>query len=476
MSDREVNPLSKINLVQGMEGPEFAAARARYLAKVPMREALYRPRASNRVQRQLIERLGEFGYGELIKSSLSGHLAFEEAFAAACYVLRASNGHLEREFVGLKSPSLGLAGDCMAAREMLSGLAMKESWSELTPDEVAGLVTAAQMDIMAFPNYGPRVLETCGMGGDRGMLFNGDRQRRKTINGSTLSALTVAALGYCTAKHGSYSNTSTVGSTDAIEKLGLVVDIPQHDIQEELVASGFHFTDAHAWKTIHDLSHLLPRRETVNHVIGPMTPPIGPTTRLDKVLGVNEKMHPETIARAYARLHHDGVYNVGGVAVVCGLGQRVDTHEATMGRRVRDLAALDELSPFASLVSFAAGNEFLANVVLTPASFGLRFRDPMSVFVANDSAEIMTANRVALCQDQDPDDRQLVEYLAMNAGLALYLIVGLDEDHERLRTGHGPDTEKLAACAQTCLQALREGRVSAFLNDQISLTHRLAER
>ncbi|MEK7665418.1 MAG: hypothetical protein AAB337_00890 [Patescibacteria group bacterium] len=477
MNDHASRPLSKINLVQGMHGPEFAAARARYLAKIPMREALYDPCQPNAKQLSLIGCLSEFGYSQLVKASLGGHLTFQEAFAATCYILRASNGHLERRFHCLKDASLGPDGDCMAAREMLSGLAMKEAWAELTPDEVAGMVTAAQMDIIHFPDYGPRVLETCGMGGDRGMMVNGDPVRRKTINCSTLSALTVASLGHRTAKHGSYSNTSAVGSTEAIENLGVIVDIPKRDVQEELAMSGFHFTDAHAWKTIHDLSHLLPRRETVNHVIGPMTPPVSPATRLDKVIGVNEKMHPETIARAYARLHADGVYNVGNVAVVCGLSQHIDAHEAINSRHIRDLAVLDELSPFASLMSFTARDEFLANVVLTPASFGLMFRDPMSVFVPNEEAMIMEANRIAVHLGCDDRDRQLVEYLAMNAGLALYLTNGMmDDDLARFRAGRGPDSEKLAHCAWICLEALREGRVSAFLASQVQLTCKASGR
>ena len=448
-----------------------------------MREALYESRAASRVQQLLIDQLGDIGYGDIVKASLGDNLTFEQAFAATCYVLRASNGHLERRFLHLKDASFGPAGDTMAAREMLSGLAMKEAWVDLTSDEVAGMVTAAQMDIVYFPNYGLRVLETCGMGGDRGLKIGAGQMRYKTINGSTLSALTVASLGYRTAKHGSYSNTSVFGSTETIEKLGVIVDIPDRDVQDKLAASGFHFTDAHAWKTIHDLSHELPRRETVNHVIGPMTPPVSPITRLDKVIGVNEKMHPETIAHAYARLHKEGIYNVGNVAVVCGLNCTHSEYiEATLDPEkarafVRSVAILDELSTFSTLVSFTTGSEFLGNFILVPADFGFRSRNPTSVFVANDEREIMAANHAALCMTKDPAGRQLDEYLAMNAGLALYLANGMmDDDLERFRAGRGPNSEKLAHCAGVCLKALRENRVATFLESQVRLTRDVSGR
>lgn len=110
----------------------------------------------------------------------------------------------------------------------------------------------------------PHVIETCGMGGDVGFVHNGTT--KKTINVSTLSAIVLAALKYPVAKHGSYANTSAVGSTEAIELLGANTSLTSIDEVERVwEQSGFCFLDAHWCKTIHDLSHLL-MMETINHV------------------------------------------------------------------------------------------------------------------------------------------------------------------------------------------------------------------
>lgn len=467
--------ITKINLLTGDEAtPSGRANNAKYRGKIAMRDTLYTQREPLPVQQQMLELLRSFSYGELVRKSLGEGLSFGEAFAANCYVLRASNGKLANTVLkGLATDSFGEFGDCMAAREMLCGLAMKEAHAQLSEDEVAGLVTAAMLDVVHFPKYGPRVLETCGMGGDLGMLINGDGERRKTINGSTLSALVVASLGHRVSKHGSYSNTSVLGATEAIEELGLVIDIPGRNVQDELADSGFIYTDAHAWKTIHDLSHLPPRRETVNHVIGPMTPPIDHETRLDKVLGVNEKMRPETIAQAYAMLHKNGVFNVGNVAVVAGLSQRIDVHGGVVKSDVRALTVLDELSPFASVVALTSRDKFLGNFVFTPASFGVHFNDPFCVFIENNRHSISSANRSAIMLESSQDRPYLVDYLAMNAALALYLVECMDDDVD-LRSGKGPSTKLLQQCFTRCRNAIIEGRSAGFLRKQQELTHRLS--
>ncbi|MBU0531395.1 MAG: hypothetical protein ABIG32_01160 [Candidatus Uhrbacteria bacterium] len=441
-----------------------------YAGKIDMREALYEERSPLPVQERYLEELGQHNYRELVDASMQYHLTFGQAFAAACFALRASNAKLDEcNFGSLED--FGHDGNAMAGREILSGLAMKEAWGHLTPQEVAGMVTATMMDVMRFPDYGSEVIETCGMGGDRGLLLNGSRpERRKTINCSTLSALVLAALGIKTAKHGSYSNTSAVGSTNAIEKLGAVVDIPDVAVQQQLAASNFHFTDAHAWKTIHDLSHLPPRRETVNHVIGPMTPPVSPATRLHKIIGVNEKLHPSVLAKAFIILNELGVFNVGNVAVVSGLSRVVPIGELDLHHRLRAYIILDELSPAASAVSFVRRGQFAGKHLLTPSQFGVHFSNFTNPFIPNVAEVIHEANLSAL--RGEVDERQLVELLAMNAALALYLVRSADDDAGLAE--HGPSPDALRDCYETCFNALTDGRVYTFLQEHVDLTKQLA--
>ncbi len=440
-----------------------------YEMKTRMREALKEEREPLPVQSELLARIKEFPYKALVAASLSHHLSFDAAFVAMCYALRASNRFLAERYFG-GCDDFGPEGNALAAREMLSGLAMKEAWSGLTPDEVAGFVTATMLDIVRFPSYGPRVIETCGMGGDRGILVNGDPRPRKTVNSSTLSALVLATLGIKTAKHGSYSNTSAVGSTNAIERFGAVVDIPSVRVQARLAEETFHYTDAHAWKTVHDLSHLEPRRETINHVVGPMTPPVASGTRLDKVIGVNEKMRPDVVAQAYEILHRKGIFQVGNVAVVSGLSEQITREQCAVHDRLREHIVLDELSPIASAVALVQKGKFVGTFVLTPSHFGATFPNVQAPFIANDETTIFQANLATLGGVED--ERRLVELVAMNAALGLYLVEAMDDDRELAEQGPSPDA--LKACYRRCHAALTEKRVLAFTQAYVELTKNLS--
>lgn len=434
---------------------------AGYAGKLAMRKALYEERQPTTEQQRLLKEVHKTSYRTLAQALLERHLTFEESFTAACFAMRASNGRLAERYFG-NLESFGQQGDELAARELLSALAVKEAWGGLTSDEVAGLVAGAMLDVMRLPDYGSRAIETCGMGGDKGVVVPGQIGRRKTINSSTLSALLLASMGYKAVKHGSYSNTSAMGSTDAIERLGLVVDYPSVAVQSRIAANGFHYTDAHAWKTIHDLSHVQPRRETVNHVIGPMTVPVALTTRLDKVLGVSDKMKPEIIAHAYASLHKRGILNIGNVAVVSGLH----------GGRDSDVI-LDELSPWSSRVAFVFHGYCVWISELTPADFGVEFRNPYDAFVENKSDVIHEANLLAMAGADEHLDYALSNLLAMNAALALYVHERMDGDEKRIRSWEGPDTNKLKECFRACREAIDQQLVVKFLDGYKGYVERL---
>ncbi|MBI4434970.1 hypothetical protein HY635_04145 [Candidatus Uhrbacteria bacterium] len=377
-------------------------------------------------------------------------LTFEEAYAGMCYVLRATNGVFaaatEEYFRGLEISDYRLAG-----REFLNGMAVKEAWGQVTPEEIAGMVSAARLDLVVALPFNGRIFETCGTGGDVGLPPRD--APRKVINVSTLTSLVLAALDVPTTKHGSYANTSAVGSTDALERFGVIVEQRSRAEIERLFQDvGYCFTDAHVVKTIHDLSHLAPKHETVNHLIGPMTPPVAAATRLDKVMGVNEKVHPEDVAKAFAELHRRGIQAIGNVAVVTGLDADIDAHSVLRRRLVKDHAILDELSPYSSVVAFVRGGAYTGTFLLHPSDFGVRCVNA-SVALENRLEVLVRANEAAL-RGRDP---ALADYLAMNAGLALYTVEHLDADgafHE----DRGPNRELLAECARRCRTAIAEER------------------
>lgn len=378
-----------------------------------------------------------------------GSLSFEWAFYGMCYILAATNARFFDVFRTAHQTSLGneftpnKALACGTAFAQL--MAAKEVFFHLTPEEVAGLTAATLMDTV-FRLDVSEVIETSGMGGDIG--FRHDGATRKTINVSTLSSLVLASLGLPAVKHGSYSNTSAVGSTECIEKFGAITTANSlQEIQSVLATSNYCFLDAHLSKTIHDLSHLL-MMETINHVVGPMTAPLCPRAALTKIMGVNEKVHPEVIAQAYTILAARRILSVKGVAVVTGLDERGTEVDPSDFEAVKWHSVLDELSPFASVVSFAYEDAFLGTFRLIPEDFGVKL-DPESILVNNTEAAIQNANRRAL-RGEDP---ALTDYLAMNAALGLFTYRYLRKRHSTGPTG--PNREALNDCFLVCRDAIR---------------------
>lgn len=411
----------------------------------------------------LLARIPEISFRDIDTAMKRRDLSFEEAFVGMCYVLRATN-RMFRDATQRFFADIECADDALAGREFLNGMAVKEAWSRVTAEEIAGMVAAAQFDIICPIGGAGDLFEICGTGGDIG--FPPFERPRKVFNVSTLSSLVIASCGIRTMKHGSYANTSAVGSTDAIERFGARVEQRGRAAFERLFdATGYCFTDAHVVKTIHDLSHLPPRHETVNHIIGPMTPPIARTTRFHKVMGVSEKVHPEDVARAFALLHARGIIRVGNVAVLTGLDADIDAHRVLDRTLVKDHAILDELSPYASVVAFVRDGEYAGTFLLHPSDFGVAFPGGNGVALEN-TAEVLHEANVAALTGRDP---VLTQYLAMNAGLALFVADRMSHpdafDRER-----GPSRDALRECSRRCRSMVADGGPWALLRKYVEAT------
>ena len=386
-----------------------------------------------------------------------GDLTFREAFCGMCYVIVATNNRFRNEHAWHFEKVYGvpLVSERMIAlaSAFLNLMAAKESFRFLTHEEIAGMVSATMMDTIININL-PKVIETCGMGGDKGFGVNGIVE--KGINVSTLSSLVMSGLGLPSVKHGSYGNTSAVGSTEAIEMFGAVTSMGSADeVASILKTSGYCFFDAHWCKTVHDLSPLL-MMETVNHVIGPMTPPISPDTEINKLMGVNEKVHPETVARAYTLLHRLGKQKIGGVIVVAGLDDGGADIDPLDYNAVRKHTILDEVSPYSTIVSLSLEDVYIGTYKLFPRDFGIEI-DPEKVRVTNHPIDIQRANTSALFGTNP----SLVDYLAMNASLALYAIEYLRRPSAV--TKDGLNKKYLRECFLLCRGAIYSRKASDVL-------------
>lgn len=136
------------------------------------------------------------------------------------------------------------------------------------------------------------ILDTCGTGG------SGTR----SFNISTTVALVVAACGVKVAKHGNRSISSTCGSADVLEGLGVNLNVTAQQVEACIneIGIGFLFAPALHGAMKHAIG---PRREigirTIFNVLGPLT---NPACADRQVLGVYQENLVETLARVLVQL------------------------------------------------------------------------------------------------------------------------------------------------------------------------------
>jgi anthranilate phosphoribosyltransferase len=140
-----------------------------------------------------------------------------------------------------------------------------------TVEEVTGLAAAMLERAAPISVPGPAV-DIVGTGGDRA----------HTVNISTMAALVVAAAGAKVVKHGNRAASSSCGSADLLEELGVSLDLPPAEVAAIAAEVGITFCFA---PTFHaSMRHAAaPRRElgipTVFNFLGPLTNPARPAAQ-----------------------------------------------------------------------------------------------------------------------------------------------------------------------------------------------------
>lgn len=140
-----------------------------------------------------------------------------------------------------------------------------------SPGEVGALVEVmlAHARLLDFgPPGAPVSLDVVGTGGDQA----------HTVNISTMAALVCAAAGALVVKHGNRAASSSTGTADVLERVGVVIDLQPAQVVESVrrVGIGFCFAQTHHPA----MRHAGPtRRElgvpTVFNILGPLTNPGG---------------------------------------------------------------------------------------------------------------------------------------------------------------------------------------------------------
>lgn len=173
--------------------------------------------------------------------------------------------------------------------------------------ETIGEISAAAFVMREFANKVPvtkreHLVDTCGTGGDAAHTFNI----------STASALVAAAAGAQVAKHGGRSVSSTCGSADVLEALGVNLNLTPEQVGHSIDQIGIGFMFAPNFHGA--MKYAAPvRRElgvrTLFNVLGPLTNPAGAD---NQVMGVFHQDLVGIQARVLQRLGSRHVLVVNG--------------------------------------------------------------------------------------------------------------------------------------------------------------------
>jgi anthranilate phosphoribosyltransferase len=134
-----------------------------------------------------------------------------------------------------------------------------------TADEMTGFIDA-MIDAATTLSVNPDAIDVVGTGGDQ----------LHSVNVSTMAALTVAGCGVPVAKHGNRAASSSVGSADVLEGLGVRLDAPENVVRACVEGAGIGFLFAPTYH--HALGYVTPIRRalafrTIFNVLGPLANP-----------------------------------------------------------------------------------------------------------------------------------------------------------------------------------------------------------
>jgi len=215
-----------------------------------------------------------------------------------------------------------LAGEATPAQiaALIVALRMKGE----TIDELVGMVDS-MLDAAAPLHLPEETIDIVGMGG-------APSRREHALNVSTMASVVAAAAGATVCKHGNRKASSTSGSFDLLEALGVAIDLDGPGVERCVERAGVGFCFA---RTFHPaMRHAGPVRAelgipTVFNVLGPLSHP-GRVTR--QVVGVSDPQLLDRIAAVLA------ARNVTHAWVVHGSGalDEVTTTGTTDVREVRD--------------------------------------------------------------------------------------------------------------------------------------------
>ena len=252
-------------------------------------------------------------------------------------------------------------------------------------DEIAG--AAQVMRELATPVQveDPHLVDLVGTGGDGANLFNV----------STASSFVAAAAGAKVAKHGNRSVSSTSGSSDVLEYLGMPLDLDPTQVARAIteVGVGFMFAPAHHSAMRHAVG---PRKElgmrTVFNILGPLTNPAGVKRQVIGVFAADLCQPMAEVLKALGSEHVMIVHSDDG---------------------------LDEISIAAGTQVAELRDGSISTYHITPEEFSVE-RQSLDGLAVNSAAASAALIRDALSGAGDESSAKAAAMLTLNAGATIY--------------------------------------------------------
>lgn len=249
------------------------------------------------------------------------------------------------------------------------------------------------------------LVDTCGTGGDGAHTFNI----------STASMFVAAAAGARVAKHGGRSVSSQSGSADALESLGVNLNLTPEQVAECIDGLGVGFMFAPNYHSA--MKYAAPiRRElgvrTIFNILGPLT---NPARAANQLMGV---FHPDLVGIQVRVLRELGAHNA---LIVYGM------------------EGLDEISISAPTLIGELRNGEVREYRVTPEDVGLPLHAFSSLRVSN--VEESKSVLLGALDGSIPAARDIV---AFNAGASIYvggvaetLAEGVERAQDAIASGAG---------------------------------------
>lgn len=311
-----------------------------------------------------------------------------------------------------------MAGEATSAQ--IAGFLVALRAKGETVEELTGLVEAMLQNANPIQISGEK-LDIVGTGGDR----------LNTVNISTMAALVAAGAGAKVVKHGNRAASSTSGSADVLEALGVRLDLSIDQVARNAEEAGITFCFAQVFHP--SFRHTaVPRRElavpTAFNFLGPMTNP------------------------AHVQASAVGVANARMAPLVAGVLAR----RGSRGLVFRGDDGLDELTPTGPSTVWEIRNGTVTEQVFSPAELGI---EPSTV--ADLRGGDAAANAVVVREVLDGKTGPVRDAVLLNAAAGL-VSVDLNADGDLL--------ERMRAAFTLAAESVDSGKAAGVLTKWIALS------